>query len=255
MKIIIIEDELYNLRLLKGMIHNLRPEWELVKTFDSVKSTVAWLRENEHPDLFFMDIQLADGLCFSIFDQVEVKSMVVFTTAYDDYAIRAFRVNSIDYLLKPFKEKDLERAIRKFESYRNLSTGIPPANDYSDILEAIRDGKKRYRKRFLVARGPAFFKLQVEEIAYFFSENRITTAVTFKNQNHVIDLPLESLEEELDPDVFFRANRQTIINIEAIRKIENYFGGKLKVLLIPPFQFEVAVSRLKAMAFKQWVGR
>src|SRR6056297_80428 len=128
MKIIIIEDELYNLRLLKGMIHNLRPEWELVKTFDSVKSSVAWLRENEHPDLFFMDIQLADGLCFSIFDQVKVKSMVIFTTAYDDYAIRAFRVNSIDYLLKPFKEKDLERAIRKFESYRELSTEIPPAN-------------------------------------------------------------------------------------------------------------------------------
>jgi len=253
--IVLIEDEPYNLRLLEGMIKKLRPGWEVVNTFESVKSSVDWLCKNPHPDLFFMDIQLADGLCFSIFDQVEIKSMVIFTTAYDNYAIRAFKVNSIDYLLKPFKEKDLEIAIEKFENFRNLSGEILTKQDYSEILEAIRHGEKKYRKRFLVAKGAAFYKLPVEDIAYFYSENRITTAVTFNRQNHVVDFSLEALEEQLDPDTFFRVNRQLIVNIQSIEKIENYFGGKLKVRLNPPFDGEVVVSRLKAMDFKEWVGR
>lgn len=254
-KIILVEDEPYNLRLLEGMIKKLRPGWEVVKTLESVKSSVEWLRNNPHPDLFFMDIQLADGLCFSIFDQVEVKGMVIFTTAFDNYAIRAFKVNSIDYLLKPFKEKDLEAAIEKFENFRNRSTGTENSRDYSEILDAIRKGEKKYRKRFLIAKGAAFHMLPVEEIAYLFSENRITTAVTFSNQNHVVDFPLETLEEQLDPEIFFRANRQLIVNIQSIEKIENYFSGKLKIRLNPPFEGEPIISRLKATTFKEWVGR
>ena len=254
-KIILIEDEPYNLRLLQEMIKKLRPGWEVVNTFESVKSSVDWLRKNPHPDLFFMDIQLADGLCFSIFDQVEIKSMVIFTTAYDNYAIRAFKVNSIDYLLKPFKEKDLQTAIEKFENFKKLAGEDHMNPDYSEILEAIRSGEKKYRKRFLVSKGTAYYKLPVEDIAYFFSENRITTAVTFNRQNHVVDFSLEALEEQLDPDTFFRVNRQLIVNIQAIEKIENYFGGKLKVRLNPPFAGEVVVSRLKAMDFKEWVGQ
>lgn len=254
-RIILIEDEPYNLRLLEEMIKKLRPGWEVLKTFESVKGSVDWLRENSHPDLFFMDIQLADGLCFSIFDQVEVKSMVIFTTAYDNYAIRAFKVNSIDYLLKPFKEKDLEAAIEKFENFQKLTGEENAQQDYSEILEAIRKGEKKYRKRFLVSKGAAFYKLPVEDIAYFYSENRITTAVTFNRQNHVIDFSLETLEDQLDPETFFRVNRQMIVNIQSIEKIENYFGGKLKVCLNPPFENEVVVSRLKATDFKEWVGQ
>jgi len=254
-KIILIEDEPYNLRLLQEMIKKLRPGWEIVNTFDSVKSSVKWLQQNPHPDLFFMDIQLADGLCFSIFDQVKINSMVIFTTAYDNYAIRAFKVNSIDYLLKPFKETDLQTAIEKFENFKKLAGEDNINQDYSEILEAIRSGEKKYRKRFLVSKGAAYYKLPVEDIAYFFSENRITTAVTFNRQNHVVDFSLEALEEQLDPDTFFRVNRQLIVNIQAIEKIENYFGGKLKVRLNPPFENEVVVSRLKATDFKEWVGR
>lgn len=254
-KIILIEDELYNLRLLEGMIKKMRTGWEVVKTFGSVKSSVEWLQQNPHPDLFFMDIQLADGLCFSIFDQVELKSMVIFTTAYDNYAIRAFKVNSIDYLLKPFKEKDLEAAIEKFENFRQLSEEVAAYQDYSEILEAIRRGEKKYRKRFLVSKGDVFYKLQVEDVAYFFSENRITTAVTFNRHNHVVDFSLDALEEQLDPEMFFRVNRQMMANIHSIEKIENYFGGKLKVRLNPPFESEIVVSRLKAMDFKEWVGQ
>lgn len=253
-KIILIEDELYNLRLLEGMIKKVRPAWEIIQTFESVKESVQWLKENPHPDLFFMDIQLADGLCFSIFDQVKIKSMVIFTTAYDNYAIQAFKVNSIDYLLKPFKEKDLEAAIEKFESYRKLTHEEATKQDYSEILEAIRNGEKKFRKRFLIPHGDAWFKLNVNEIAYFFTENKTTTAVTFQGQNHFVDFSLESLEEELDPERFFRANRQVIVNIDAISKIENYFAGKLKVLLHPEYSGNVIISRLKAMAFRQWAG-
>jgi DNA-binding LytR/AlgR family response regulator len=254
-KIILIEDEPYNLWLLQEMIKKLRPGWEVVKTFESVKESVTWLRENQHPDLFFMDIQLADGLCFSIFDEVEIKSMVIFTTAFDNYAIQAFKVNSIDYLLKPFKEKHLEAAIEKFENFRQLAENVTSHQDYSEILEAIRHGEKKFRKRFLVSKGAAFYKLPVEDIAYFFSEARITTAVTFNRQNHVVDFSLEALEEQLNPETFFRVNRQVIVNIQSIEKIENYFGGKLKVRLNPPFENEVVVSRLKAMDFKTWVGQ
>ena len=254
-KIILIEDELYNLRLLEEMIKKLRPGWEVVKTFESVKDSVNWLSDNPHPDLFFMDIQLADGLCFSIFDQVEIKSLVIFTTAFDNHAIRAFKVNSIDYLLKPFKEKDLEAAIEKFEKFRNLTAKAKDKQDYTEILDAILKGEKKYRKRFLISKGPAYYMLPIEEIAYFFSENRITTAVTFDNHNQAVDFTLESLEEQLDPDIFYRANRQLIVNINALKKIENYFDGKLKVRLNPPFDGELVVSRLKAISFKDWAGR
>ncbi|MDD4754612.1 MAG: LytTR family DNA-binding domain-containing protein [Prolixibacteraceae bacterium] len=254
-KIILVEDEEYNLRLLEEMIKKVRPGWEVLKTFESVKGTVKWLRENSPPDLLFMDIQLADGLCFSVFDQVDVKSMVIFTTAYDNYALRAFKVNSIDYLLKPFKEKDLETAVEKFESFRFLSGREVTIHDYSEIIESIRRGEKKYRKRFLVSRGAGFYSLISDDVAYFFSESRITTAVTFRKQNHIVDFSLEVLEEELDPDIFFRANRKLIVNINSVERVDNYFRGKLKIRLNPPFHDEVAVSRLKAMDFKKWLGK
>jgi DNA-binding LytR/AlgR family response regulator len=254
-KIILIEDEEYNLRLLDDMIKKIRPSWEVVNTFQSVRETVSWLLANPHPDLLFMDIQLADGLCFSVFSQVDVKSMVIFTTAYDNYALRAFKVNSIDYLLKPFKEKDLEAAIEKFENFRFLSSTGDSKHDYSEILDAVRKGEKKFRKRFLVSKGTGFFSLITNDIAYFYSESRITTAVTFSRQNHIVDFSLEALEEELDPEIFFRANRRIIVNINSIDRIENYFGGKLKVRLDSVFKQEVAVSRLKATDFKEWLGK
>lgn len=255
MKIILIEDEIYNLRLLEEMIRKLRPGWEILKTFDSVKATVSWLQKNPHPDLLFMDIQLADGLCFSIFDRVDVKSMVIFTTAYDNYALRAFKVNSIDYLLKPFKEKDLEAAIEKFEKFWFFIDRKNIIHNYAEVLDAVRRGEKKFRKRILVSKGPAFYSLMTDDIAYFYSESRITTAVTFRKQNHIVDFSLDALEEELDPAVFFRANRQIIVNINSVDRVDNYFGGKLKARLNPPFHEMVVVSRLKAKDIKQWLGK
>lgn len=252
--VIIIEDEGHNLRLIEGMIRKLRPAWNLAAALDSVKSSVEWLSANPHPDLIFMDIQLADGLCFAIFDRVEVKSMVIFTTAYDNYAIRAFKVNSIDYLLKPFKEKELEEAILKFESFRGAGIIDYEMPDYPEILEAIRKGEKKYRKRFLVSKGDAYIRLEVEDIAYFYSENRITSAITFGNQSHIIDFALDTLEDQLDPEVFYRANRQLLVNVKAVERVENHFGGKLKLRLTPPFAGDLMVSRLKAINFRQWMG-
>jgi len=254
-KIILVEDEAYNLRLLEEMIKKVRPRWEIINSFDSVRGTVNWLQENPHPDLLFMDIQLADGLCFSVFGQVDVKSMVIFTTAYDNYAIQAFKVNSIDYLLKPFKEKDLEAAIAKFESFREIFIEGVMKHDYSEVLEAVRRGEKKYRKRFLVSKGSGFISLTTDEIAYFYSESRVTTAVTFNKQNHIVDYTLEVLEDELNPELFFRANRQIIVNVKSIERVDTYFGAKLKVRLNPPFHNEVMVSRLKATDFKEWLGR
>lgn len=254
MYFIIIEDEIFNLRMLKGMISSLRPDWECIGEFKSVEETVNWLHNNAHPDLVFMDIQLADGICFSIFEQVQLQKPVIFTTAYDNYAIQAFKVNSIDYLLKPIKDTDLELAITKFENLHNAPAAFETM-DYAEIFKAIKTGEKKYRTRFLIQGSTYYQKLATNDIAYFYSENKITFAVTFTKKEHIVDFTLESLEEEIDPDTFFRANRQIIVNIDAIDKIEDYFNGKLILKLIPPTHDPVTISRLKASAFKQWMGK
>lgn len=256
MKVIIVEDELHNYRLLRGMVETLRPEWEITQWFESVKSTVQWLQNNPSPDLIFMDIQLTDGISFSIFEKVKVESMVIFTTAYDEYALRAFQVNSIDYLLKPMKNEKLLAAIEKFETMRHHSEEYArPTPDYHDILQAIKIGEKKYRKRFLVNGPTSFFKLDAKDVAWFSTENRITRANTFSGQSHIIDLTIEKLEEQLDPEVYFRTNRSSIVHINAIRKFENHFGGKLILRLINPFDTTIIISRLKASDFKEWVGK
>lgn len=253
--IVLVEDEVHNLRLLRGMIKKLRPEWEVAGTFESVKGTVEWFLKNPQPDLMFLDIQLADGLCFSIFDQVDVSSLVIFTTAYDNYAIRAFKVNSIDYLLKPFKESELEAAIAKFENFLNKTTPKPLTETYYELIEAIKTGTKKFRKRFLVSKGSGFVIINVNDIACFYHENRITKAYTFDRQEHVIDFALETLEEQLDPEEFFRANRRLIVNIHSVDRIENHFGGRLKLRLYLPVESDMMVSRLKAAALRRWVGQ
>lgn len=252
--ILLIEDEDYNLRLLEDMIRKLRPGWKVSGKFESVKRSVDWLKQHPQPDLIFMDIQLADGLCFAIFEQVEVSSMVIFTTAYDNYAIQAFKVNSVDYLLKPFREKELEDAILKFENFTGLTADLHHIPDYQEILDAIRKGQKKFRRRFLVSKVDAYIRLEVSDIAYFHNENRITTAVTFNKHTHILDFSLDALEEQLDPDEFYRANRQLLLNAKAVDRVENHFGGRLKLRLNPPFSGDLMVSRLKAINFRQWMG-
>ena len=255
MHILIIEDEPHNLRMLADLMQRLRPDWTISGRLDSVKQSVAFLRNNPQPDLILMDIQLSDGICFSIFDQVEVRSSIIFTTAFDQHAIQAFKVNSIDYLLKPVKAEELERALLKFEQWQMSAARSGRLVSYEELTHLIAAGKKEFRKRFLVNSGNKYFRLNTSDIACFVSENKITSAITFAGDSHVLDFSLDSLEEELDPDFYFRADRKTIIHIDLVSRFEDYFGNKLIVRLKPPVNDKITVSRLKAAAFKVWAGK
>ena len=252
MQAVIIEDEFHNSQMLEAQIKELRPDWQIAITLDKVSSSIQWLRDNPQPDVIFMDIQLIDGICFSIFEEVKIECPIIFTTAYDEYAIKAFEVTSVDYLLMPIDEVKLAKAIEKFEKifpHRESSIG---QIDYSQIIEAIQQNNKGYRKRFLITGVDSFYKVNVEDVAYIITEEGVSQAVMFSGKSHVLNHTLEKMEEDLDPKTFYRANRKTILNIEVVNRIENFFGGKLVVQLIPPFKETITVSRLKATAFKKW---
>lgn len=251
LNVLIVEDEQHNMRLLTDMLKSLRPGWNICGQLETVRQSIQFLTTNPQPDLILMDIQLSDGICFSIFEQAEVKSNIIFTTAFDTYAIQAFKVNSIDYLLKPVKPEDLGKALAKLED--KLISRTQQVVDYEDVVHAIRFGFKEFRKRFLLCTGNRYFKLDVGDIACFISESRITTAITYSGEKHVVDFSLDRLEEELDPELFFRADRKTIIHINLISRFENYFGNKLIVKLKYPLNISITISRLKASSFKMWI--
>lgn len=251
----IIEDEIPAARLLNKMLTELRPEWEILLLPGNVEGAVKWFNSNPHPDILFLDIQLTDGVSFSFIELANPESMIVFTTAYDEYAIRAFKVNSIDYLLKPIDKERLTEALEKFEKL--ISKYYRPFGQQGDILEILQNitsPAKKYRTRFLISGEDKLFTLQVDDIAYFYSENKITFAVTHPNKEYIIDLSLDKLCEQLDPDRFFRTNRQTVVSVQAIQKIESYFLGKVVVKVIPPFKDKIIVSREKISAFKLWLN-
>lgn len=256
MNILIVEDEFPTRRLLKDNIAKIRPEWNIMGETGSVEDTVEFLKENPQPDLIFMDIQLSDGSSFEIFEKTAVSGMIIFTTAYDEYAIQAFTVNSIDYLLKPINQQKLTEAIEKYERLFNSSQkNSVNAIDYNSLSELLSSGKKIYRSRLLVNLADGFQKVDADKIAWLVSANKITTAVTFDNHHHIVDFTLDKLEKELDPVMFFRANRQYILNIESIHKVENWFNGKLIVKTRPDAQEKIVVSRERARGFKEWINQ
>lgn len=251
-RVAIIEDEIPAARLLHSLIARLRPTWEITVLPGNVEEAAAYLATNPHPDLLFLDIQLSDGTSFELLSQAKPSSAIIFTTAYDEYAIRAFSVNSIDYILKPVDERRLADAIAKYEAQ---SRTIPRSEDYLDtLLDALQRREKRYRTRFLIAGTDRFRTLQVADIAYFYSENKVTTAVTFAGAACVVDLPLSRLEEQLDPDLFFRANRQVLLCINSIDHIEPYFSGKVSVTLRPPYKDTITISEERISSFKMWLN-
>ncbi len=249
----IIEDELPANRLLNNMIKDMRPEWEILTLPGSIEESVEWYNRNPHPDILFLDIQLTDGNSFLFIEQAQPASLIVFTTAYDEYAIRAFTVNSIDYLLKPIRRERLQEAIIRFERlYTKLSPGFHK-EQVEDILQIVQEKGKKYRSRVLVSAGDKFFALSIDEIAYFYSENKCTFAVTGQKE-HLVEQTLEQLSSELDPDIFFRTNRQTVLKIGAIQRVEPYFQNRVVVHVEPPFKEQIIVSREKVTAFKQWLN-
>jgi two-component system response regulator LytT len=223
----------------------------------SVEEAVQWFSTNEHPDLIFLDIQLSDGLSFEIFEKVEIKSAVIFTTAYDEYALRAFKLNSIDYLLKPIDEDDLEVAVAKFKSLLPKQE-LPIQNlaiDFEQIKKMLANPfEKNYKKRFTVKIGQHLKVISIDEIECFFSENKGTYIHTYDNRNYLIDVTLENLEQELDPKDFFRISRKFIIPMKAIKEIVLYSNSRLKVVLPTYKEDEVVVSREKVTDFKTWIG-
>jgi two-component system, LytTR family, response regulator LytT len=253
MKVLIIEDEQHATQRLINLLNETGRQIEIVETLDSIESSIKWLRENAEPDVIFLDIQLADGLSFAIFDQVEVKSPVIFATAYDEYAIKAFEINSIDYLLKPIKLERLEASLEKLERLRpSLSPDQITAQLQNMILD-YHERNKTYRSRFLVNKADSMIPIASEDIAYLYTEEKVVFLVTRDNRRFMLNYSLDQLEKQLNPVSFFRINRQFIIAMRSIHKIHNYFNYKLKVELTPVSEHEVIVSRQKVAEFKEWL--
>ncbi len=247
MKILLIEDELPAARQLSKMLNSARPNFQILDALDSVESAVRWLRNFPAPDLIFMDIQIADGLSFDIFRQIELKIPVIFTTAFDHYAVQAFKVNAIDYLLKPIDPEDLLRALERFENQRSA-----PAFDYESIARYFQN--ERYKDRFLVKNGQHFSFVQTTDIAYLRSSDGLTQAYCQNGKKYFIDHTLEELERLLDPRAFFRVSRNMTLQVNAIQKIHPYLNGRLKLDIEPVAPEDVVVSRERVGEFKAWLG-
>lgn len=255
MNILIIEDENLAAQRLEKLVRDIDHTIMVKGVTDSIESSVEWLSKNPTPDLILMDIELADGQSFEIFKRVEVTSPVIFTTAYDEFALKAFKVNSIDYLLKPVKSEDLKNSMEKLNNLRSMSEKTDGMENIKHLLEGLYQQKDdQYRKRFLAKSGQRFVPIEINDVAYFYSEDKMVFLKTGANQRYMLDFNLEQLEKELDPKNFFRANRQFILSNRAIQDIHSWFNGKLKVKVVPATSEEVIISRDKAAEFKSWMG-
>ncbi|MCV2483693.1 LytTR family DNA-binding domain-containing protein [Flavobacterium sp. SH_e] len=252
---LIIEDEKPAARLLQRKLEKLDVKVETM--LHSVEEAVQWFENNSHPDLIFLDIQLSDGLSFEIFEKIDIKSAIIFTTAYDEYALKAFKLNSIDYLLKPIDEDDLETAVSKFKSRlpKAASESTNMQLDFEQIRQMLSNPfEKTYKKRFTVKIGQHLKVITTEEIECFFSENKGTYIHTYDNRDYLIDSTLEILEQEIDKKDFFRVSRKFIVPLKAIKEIQVYTNSRLKVILPTYKEDEVIVSREKVQDFKAWLG-
>jgi DNA-binding LytR/AlgR family response regulator len=259
MKVLIIEDEELAVKKLRKTLESVDPTAEVVGVADSIRASVNWLQQNAAPDLILMDIELADGQSFEIFDKVDVKSTVIFTTSYDEYALKAFKVNSVDYLLKPVQKEDLEAALNKLKAMQTLYGSAAPADPFNvdNLVKELQQKlqPKEFRKRFLVKHAQKLVSVDVDEIAYFYSDGRLNFFKTLDNKKYVVDYTMDELEDMLDPDKYFRISRAFYVSIESIDQIHEYFGNRLLLNLKPAVDKESIVSREKVADFKKWMGK
>lgn len=250
MKALIIEDEMMAAQSLQKLLAKVSPDTEVLGVLETVEESVEWLTSHAMPDLLFMDIHLADGSSFAIFDKVDVTAPVIFTTAYDEYALKAFEVNSIDYLLKPIHKGDLERALRKFENLTvpRTTSGVDVKSLYAQI-EAMRP---KYKSYFLLPERDKLIPLQVSSIAFICIDEKMIKIVTLDHKVFYINQTLDDLLEQLDPTQFFRANRQYIVSRGAIKDVSIWFGNKLAINLIVETPDKVIVSKARVSEFKTW---
>ena len=259
MKILIVEDEDLAVKKLKKTLQSVDETANVVGEADSIKSTVNWLQNNPAPDLILMDIELADGQSFEIFNHVQVKSPVIFITSYDEYALKAFKVNSVDYLLKPVQKEDLQTALEKYRQIKKMYTTEPATQQVliEDLVKELQQKlqNKEFRKRFLVKHGQKLVSVEVDDIAYFFSDGRLNFFKTFDNKKFVVDYTMDELNEMLDPEKYFRISRSFFISVNSVAQIHDYFGNRLMLQLKPETDKEAIVSREKVTEFKNWLGK
>lgn len=251
MKVLIIEDEPQAAQLLESLLRSLRPGFQVVQKLDSVKTAVQWLQRN-NPQLVFMDIQLADGLSFEIFDHVKVTAPVIFTTAYDAYALKAFKVNSIDYILKPIDKGELENALMKLES---LTAPLANPAMLESISQAMLMLTRKYKERFVIKVGEHLKSIEVSEILFFFSLEKTTFAQTRDGRRHILDFTIEQVDGLVDPDRFFRINRKYLVAADAIQDMITYTNSRLRLVLKTSDDHDVIVARERVQQFKDWLDK
>lgn len=252
LKVLIFEDESLSAEHLVKLVARYDPSIELLGIIESIKQGIDWFSRNQYPDLLVMDIQLSDGSCFELFKQVKIEIPVIFTTAYNEYAIQAFKVNSIDYLLKPIDFQDLKLAFEKFRRQQKIqlpNTELLFEQIYNKLLQPTP-----YKKRLLVKVGEQLKQVQVDDIAYFLFDDGLSWAVTFAKNRLPVDYTLDELEQMMNPKAFFRINRKFIVNPDSIEKIHTYFNNRLKLQLRPDPETEVLVSRERVADFKNWLN-
>lgn len=246
MKYLIVEDERFAYEEVKRMIAKLRPDYLLEKQTKTVIDTIGFLKSSA-VDLILMDIRLADGNCFEIFNHIEVTTPVIFTTAYDEHAIKAFKLNSVDYLLKPFDENELELALIKFENiFHSVSYKTTPKN-FEQLLSV------KTKNRFLISKGDNYHYIETKDIAHFYSEGGVVFLHTFMDKRYIINYTLDQLEQQLDSRLFFRVSRNCIGNVKAIENVAKHFNSRLKLSFLPGCPHEVLVSRVRVQDFLKWM--
>lgn len=254
MKVLIIEDEVSAANRLKRHLQNIDSTIAILNVIESVEDAIEWLGNNDEPDLIFMDIQLSDGLSFDIFDEIKIQCPVIFTTAYNEYALKAFKVNSVDYLLKPVDPKELKSSLDKYhELYQKERQGTKI--DLVPLLKELNINKPNYKTRFLIKKGKSLIVLPAASIAYFFISSQVVYVISKDCGKHILDYTLDEIENMLDPAQFFRINRQMIIAIDSILTINDYFNNRLIITTKPASGSDVIVSREKVTDFKKWLDR
>jgi len=250
MNVIIIEDEKPSARRLQRMLKAVDLNAETM--LHSVEESIEWFQNNEHPDLIFLDIQLSDGLSFEIFEAIDIKSAVIFTTAYDEYALKAFKLNSIDYLLKPIDDEDLKTAVEKYKGRLPQKQSV--TLDFNDIKNLLVNPIEReYKKRFSVKVGQHLKLINIEDIECIYSENKGTYAFTTEGRNYLLDSTLDELEADLEPDIFFRISRKFYVNINAIKDMVSYTNSRLQIKLNRFNEQDIIVARERVKDFKNWL--
>ncbi len=254
MKILIIEDEQLAADKLVSLLLKIKDDNEVLAVLESVDESIEWLESHEEPDIILSDIHLSDGLVFSLFSRYQPKCPVIFTTAYDKYALQAFEVNSIDYLLKPIEESKLIQAFQKYDQLKN-SSQENLTELYQKFQTMLSSQNKKYKARFLCKLGNRIKSIPTEKVAYFYSQDKITFLVNLDNQRFPINNTLDEIDQMLNPDTFFRVNRKFITHFDAINEIHPYFKGRLKLKLSPHIEEDIVVSTEKSPIFKAWLDR